>query len=303
MLVAFLALSSALSLAVTNICIRRGTRWASPNQGVVLSALIAPPVFVAIATVNGDLWRVDDVPAEAYALFAVAGVVHFVIGRALNFAAIRAIGASRSSVIVGATPIFAVALAIPILGESISWVVGVGAIIIMIGSVVMTRGGHYADPVGTSAAGIAEVPSAVTGTLLALGASFFWGVSPVLIKLGLDQADVPILGTLVATSAAGLFLGSFLGNPRFMREMVRMDRQAVLWFFLAGCLAAVAQIFRFLALSEGDVTLVVLIMQSIPLFVITLTVAVNRDFEVLNAFVFIGAVFVTVGAVIVTGWS
>jgi uncharacterized membrane protein len=102
---------------------------------------------------------------------------------------------------------------------------------------------------------------------------------------------------------AALVIGSFLSSPRIRREVRLMDRRGTIWYLVAGLLAALAQIFRFFALSEGDVTLVVLIMQVVPLFVIFLTIAINRDFEALNAYVLLGGVFVTAGAVIVTAWT
>lgn len=301
MLVSLFALLGALCIAAGNICVRRGARRINPNHGVLLTVLIGPPIFVALAFIGGEMKHALDLPWQAYVLFASAGVVHFVLGRGLNFSAIRVIGASRSSVIVGAAPVFAVALAVPILGETIGWLVGLGALIIIAGSILMTAGERVRDNSQVGAASVSGSPTMVTqGIGLALGAAFFWGISPILIKLGLGEADFPMLGTLVSYSMAALFMGPFFANPRILRGPVSIDYRGISWFLLAGLFISGGQAMRFLALSHGDVSLVVLLMQSVPLFVIALTVAVNRDVEVLNTYVLVGGLAVTVGAVAIT---
>ena len=72
---------------------------------------MATAVLVLASLLSEDLSQLGDASGEAIALFAVAGVVHFVLGWLfLNMSQMR-IGASRTAPLITLTPLFGVALA------------------------------------------------------------------------------------------------------------------------------------------------------------------------------------------------
>jgi uncharacterized membrane protein len=93
--------------------------------------------------------------------------------------------------------------------------------------------------------------------------------------------------------ASGLLL------PETRREFFAMDPRGAAWYFLAGVFVGMAQFLRYLALSFGSVTVVVLLMQVLPIFVIALSFLINRRLESLNRYVVAGGVLVTLGAIII----
>lgn len=296
---------AALGFALSDIFVRRASRTASPLGGARLTVFIGPPIFAVIAFAVGELRELLTLPWTAYLFFAGAGLVQFIIGRSLFFLAISTIGASRASVILALAPVFSLALAIPLFGESIGLPVILGGSLIMLGPVLITMGRQQErefDRVETVILG-GTVVSFKQGVMLAIGASFAWGTSPVLVKAGLDAADFPVLGTFIAYSMASLALGFVYTSAEPRRELIQMDRRGLSWYVFAGLANMVAQLSIYLALIDGAVTLFVLLMRSSPLFVLLLTFLVNRHVERLNGPIVAGCVLVVLGGATIGLWG
>ncbi|MFQ5872179.1 MAG: DMT family transporter [Dehalococcoidia bacterium] len=300
MLAPLFALLASASFASTNIFIRRGTLWVEPTQGVRLTVLLGVPIFALLATVFGEMVRLGEIPWQAYLLFGSAGAIHFVLGRSAMYFAIQAIGASRSGVIVAVAPLFSIVIAVPLFGESFAWTTALGTLLVILGPILMLQGETKTDNPGPGQVGASTAPAQLTrGMLQALGAALFWGISPILIKAGLNQADLPLLGALISYSVAAIFMGSLLVNRGPRQEFVRMDQRGLQWFFLASLSASLAQFLRYLALSKGDVILVSLLTQTTVVFVFLMTFLINRDIEALNSYVIVGGIVVMLGAALI----
>lgn len=72
--------------------------------------------------------------------FALAGLIHFFIGWTLLSASQRIIGAARTSVILGATPLFATLIGIAFFGELLSLPTTVGILLVVAGVYIVTGG-------------------------------------------------------------------------------------------------------------------------------------------------------------------
>ena len=151
---------------------------------------------------------------------------------------------------------------------------------------------------GAMAASIAPA-QLLRGVTLALGAAVFWGIGPILIKAGLNQADLPFLGLFIAYSVATVLMGSSLVRSSARHRFASMNRRGLLWYVLAGLVSTLAMVLLFEVLSRGDVTLPVLLLQTSVLFVFLLTLLMNRHIDVLNRYVIAGGLLVMLGAAFV----
>jgi drug/metabolite transporter (DMT)-like permease len=301
--VVLLALFSSVAFACSNVSALRGTLQGNPRQGVRLTILLGVPFFIVLAAAFGQLMRFHELPALGWALFAVAGVIHFVGGRTFGYLATREVGASRATVITTLSPVVSIVVAVILFGDTITTAIAVGAALVLLGPILMSQG----DRQGKVRPDAPRVQVEITpdrlrrGVLFGALAAICWGISPILIKAGLTQASLPVLGTLISYVAAGLVMAAGFVTLDVRRDFFGMSGAAARWYVLAGLFVATAQCLRYLALAQGSVTIVVLLMQAVPIFVIALSFLINRRVESLNRYVVAGGALVTVGAIIIAG--
>jgi drug/metabolite transporter (DMT)-like permease len=125
-------------------------RFGLPSRGdAELAALVMTCVaagLAAVATALEQGTRAFEHPREL-ALFALAGLIAPGASQVFFTRAVRDAGPSRASVIVGSAPLFAVAIAIPVLGEPVRLPLIAGAVLIVLAGVVLasepTRPAHF----------------------------------------------------------------------------------------------------------------------------------------------------------------
>lgn len=293
MLAVAFALSAAILFALNAIALRRATAHGPPLAGLLVSAMTSLPVIAVIVMATGEYRHYAEVGSAA-GLFALAALGEFVIGGALFYTAISLIGSSRTGVLVGTYPLFSLVLAASILDERIGLLVAVGGILVISGPIVLARG-EARSPLDLE-------PRSQTsrGILLALGAAASWGLAPIFIKSALDRAPFPLLGNLVAYITSLAVMGALVAEPRFRRSVKSLSRQAVGWYVVAAVIGSGAQVMHFLAIGEGDVSVVVLLIQTQVVFIILLTMLFNRTFETVRPHVIVGAALVVAGAGLIT---
>ncbi len=119
MLVPALAFIAALAFATGNVSTRRATIWAASIHGVRISIFVGPPLFALVALALGETGKLDELTVTAVLLFAIAGLVHFVFGRALIYESIAIIGAPRAVVVSNLSVVFSVVTAVIFLDENL----------------------------------------------------------------------------------------------------------------------------------------------------------------------------------------
>ena len=122
--VCFGAMSVVLRLALAHV--------PDADVGALVTALAGFAVAAVYALAGGV--RID---AEGAAIMAVAGLLSPGSSQLLFTFAIREVGASRTSVVTGAAPLFAVVLALVVLDEPFEIALIVGAGLIVLGGVVL----------------------------------------------------------------------------------------------------------------------------------------------------------------------
>lgn len=302
MLVPLLAIIAAFSFAGGNVSTRRATQWASSIHGVRISIFVGPPLFAIVAVILGEAGKLDELTVKALLLFATAGLVHFVFGRALIYEAISLIGAPRAVVVSNLSVVFSVVTAVIFLGEDITWFFALGGVVVLAGTFLMTRErGYRSGPGAAAATAVISYEQIKRGIPLAVAGALLWGISPIFVKAGLDDTDLPVIATFVSYMAAAVFVGgALLLRPSDRAALAAVDSRARTWFIISGFCTSLAQLLRYLALDEGSVIQVVLIMQpGVPVFAFLLTLLLNRQIESFNRDTILGGLMIIAGTTLI----
>ena len=132
MLGVVLGLSAALGFGGSAVFARLALQYMRPTTVTLVSLLVGAAIMVGLAFALH--------PAEIFALSGVvllwlllSGIINFPFGRLLNYTGVRLVGVSGASTVVGASPLFALVLAISIGGESINQLTLLGTLSIVAG--------------------------------------------------------------------------------------------------------------------------------------------------------------------------
>jgi drug/metabolite transporter (DMT)-like permease len=242
--------------------------------------------------------RVHDIisfPWQSYAWLSLAGIIHFVGGRSLGYAATQLLGANIGSVMGRVAPIAAVTLGISLLGEPLTGGIIAGVLLIVGGVSVAgwkpEMPGHGSNPPS-------HLP--LKGILFGLGSGLCFGTTPLLVKMGLHEPYSPVAATFISYFAATIVLSAFLLSRGRRTTLFGMGNSLFLLFFLAGMLTSVAQLSRYIALSTSAVSIVSPLISTSPIFVLVFSFLFNRKLEAFNRAIILGAIATVVGAIVLT---
>ena len=168
-----------------------------PYVSTFLQLAVATAVLVVASLVSEDLSQLGDATGEAIALFALAGIIHFVLGWLLLNVSQARIGASRTAPLITLSPLFGVVLAVITLGELPDAVALAAIVPIMVGAWLLASRGS---------GGVAIERDSI----FALGTAFMWSLSAVLTVKALEGLDSPLLGVTLGLLAATMALGGAL---------------------------------------------------------------------------------------------
>ena len=254
-----------------------------PWVSTFLQLSVATAVLVLASLISEDLTRLGDASREAIALFAIAGVIHFVLGWLfLNMSQMR-IGASRTAPLITLTPLFGVVLAVVTLGELPSATAMAAIVPIMLGAwILASRGG-----------GDVRIDR---DSIFAFGTAFMWALSAVLTVEALEGLDSPLLGVTLGLLAATAALGGALAARGSFGAIRSIARNTLALKLSAAVLVAFATWFRLLALGETDVAVVLATnLVGVPITLVLAPLMVGRHVEQADARVWAGGLLVIVG--------
>jgi uncharacterized membrane protein len=277
-----MALSSALCSAVASVLIQRGLRGSNFFAGFWINIAVgmiglwsAVLVLVPFSEYN---WR-------AVPYFVFSGVVGTTGGRFFRVVSIQKVGASVASAIGNLAPFISSGLAIVVLGEHVTLPILAGTMVIVVGTILLSLSGKHA---GFEARHLVYP---------FLAASCF-GVVAIARKLGLGYAG-PLFGSAMNITAAMIASSSFVmasGN----HGALRCDRRSLL-YFIGGGIAENSGVFLvLLALGFGDVSVVIPLAGTAPLFVLLLAYLFPTAAEKLSWRVVVGSALIVLGVVLLS---
>jgi drug/metabolite transporter (DMT)-like permease len=252
-----LALGAALFYGSALVMAPAGLRHLGPLQGACISIPTACVMFVVLSPLTID-WTAWD--ARSAGLFALIGCLFPATATLLTFNANRRIGPNLTGALGNLAPLFAVVLAVLVLGESLT-VGEVVAIAIILGGVVLL----YRAPRTN------VVESAGWAFALPIVAAIIRGLVQPMTKLGLEGWGDPFAAVTIGYVMSTLVV---LASSAIMKRgwPVRYHRTGWLWFGLVGVCNGLAVLTMYGALALGTVTIVAPLVACYPLA----TLAVGR---------------------------
>jgi len=247
-----MALSSALCTALATMLIQRGLQGASFYAGawinVVVGAVAAWSAALLLVPLEEYTW-------QAVPYFALSGVIGTTGGRLFRVLAIQKVGAPVAAAINNLTPLVASVLAILVLGEHVTPPIVGGTLVIVAGTILLSLSGRY---VGF------RVPDLAYPFI----AASCFGTVQILRKLGLASAG-PLLGATINVTAALIASTAFVAASGNLGSL-RCSRRSVLYFIGGGIAENGGVFLLLLALGFGDVSVVIPLAGTAPLFVLLL---------------------------------
>ncbi len=303
MLGVFLAALSAATFAFNNASARRGVLTGSVLQALAITVPIGVPLFLLAALASGQLGLLASFSAEAIGLLALAGVLHFVIGRYGNFRAAQAIGANLSGPVIQLSLAVTLVLAIVVLKETLTALRVLGIVLLLAAPALMRNAEVPSTDRAPPESGLPKfVPRYAEGYLFSLVAALLYGVSPFLIRLGLAGSDLGggIVGGLISYTAAAMVVALLLLWPGQLRHAFAISPASLKWFTYSGVSVCIAQMFIYMAYAIAPISVVTPILQLHHVLRVVFARLLNPHHEAFGGRMILGTALSLLGAVILS---
>jgi drug/metabolite transporter (DMT)-like permease len=292
----------AFTFALNNVAMRRGVVTGSVLQGMALTIPFGGLTFLVIATAFGELGQLAMFPTVAVAWLVGQGIVHFVFGRYCNYKSNQLMGVNLSAPVVQLQIVVAMVWAVLTLHEIFTVLQVIGSVLMIAGSFVTQRNaGGGRKPPGPNAPPRFR-PHIVSGSVFALGAALGYGTSPLMAREAFLAA--PGIGTAaggcIAYAAATLCFALVLLKPGAFADIRAISRENLPWFLAGAVTVAISQAFVYASLAAAPLIVVTPILQLSLVFRLGLSQWINREHEVMNPAVIVGAFTAVAGSLLVS---
>lgn len=301
MLGGFFALMSALTFALNQAFARRGVLTGSVIQALCITVPIGAPFFLIIAFLFGYAGEILNFSTASYIWLSLAGVNHFVAGRYFNYWAVQHMGTNLTGPIQQLDIVVSLTLAIWLLGEHLTPLRIIGIVLITF-SPLLTFRSDMAAARGKGPVQLKFTPELGKGYLGAVLSGIAYGISPILVRAGLQDATpgASLAGGAISYAAAAAVLLAFVILTGRTRHVVSVDRTAGGWFAFAGISVGFAQVFRYVALALVPVSVVAPILRVNLVFRLMFSWWLNRDHEVFSAGIILATCLSLFGALLLS---
>lgn len=145
-------------------------------------------------------------------------------------------------------------------------------------------------------------PNFTEGYTFALLSATGYGISPVMVRMGLEDIgpSFSIVGALISYFSAAVVVGCIIFFGRQAAHIREMNGTAIRWFSLAGMLVGISQMLRYVALSIAPVTVVTPIQSTSNMFRVLFAWFINKEHEVFGKWIFIGMFMTMFGVIALT---
>jgi len=126
------AVAASVCWGIGAIFVKLGSQSIQSSTGIFIS-MLASILLVCSLALGMDYGAVQALTPLAVLWFCMVGLVSYVLGRGLNYTAIRYIGVGRATPMVASAPLFAVILAAVFAGERVNLPIAAGTVSIVLG--------------------------------------------------------------------------------------------------------------------------------------------------------------------------
>ena len=278
---ALVALASAACFGAALIVAHYGLRYGGSYAGARVSLSTSFVLWWLIAPFQLDLsmWHLG-----AATIFAIVGLFYPAAVTVLTNESNRLLGPTLTGTIGSTAPLFATALAVLVLGETLTPAIVIGSLTIVGALVVMSWRGS---------------PQASGGwrLLLPIAGAMLRGLAQTLSKLALTLWPSPFAATLISYTVSGAAIWGVTAARPGAEDAYRIRPGGVPWFMAAGILNAVAVLLLYRALHTGRVSVVAPLVALYPLFTLLYSALFMRS-EALTRRVVAGALCAVAGVIV-----
>jgi drug/metabolite transporter (DMT)-like permease len=284
MLAEVVAIFSAMGWAGDSVLVRLGLRKSNIFAAMLISYGVSVTCLWTYLLITTPL---DFFGSPAIFYFLASGCLQPLFARALYYKALTRMGVSRAGPLRGAEPLFATAIAITVLHEQPSLPVYTGTVLI-VGSVWAISSGQSGQPGWR-----------LLDALLPLSAGLVSAVSQTLRKQGLKVLPDPFVAAVTVTSMTLTLFIIFLVATKRVPQL-RVERKSFLFFFTAALIAVAAQVSNFIALGRADVSVIIPLLNTTPLFTVLFSALFLRSMETITPRIIFGAILMVTGIITIT---
>jgi DME family drug/metabolite transporter len=284
LLAEIIAIFSAMGWAGDAVFVRLGTR----KSNIFAAMLISYAVSIALvwiyllATTSLDFLR-----SPAMVFFLISGCLQPLFARALYYEGFSRIGVARAGPLRGAEPFFATAIAVTLLHEHPTLPVYIGTVLIVASVWVI------------SSRDSGQAKWRLWDAGFPLGAALVSAISQTLRKQGLKILPNPFVATATVTSTSLVWLLIFVCTTK-RTHLLRMKRESLVFFVCASLIACSAQLSNFVALARGDLSVIIPLLNTTPLFNVVFSALFLRNVETVTPRIVFGAIVMVAGVVLIT---
>jgi drug/metabolite transporter, DME family len=224
------ALGGALTWALSSVLLSRISRKLHVLAIGAVRCLSSTVFFLLLVPFSGGWHILSGVDLRAIAALVTSVVIVLGVGDTIFLLSARRIGMVRAMPISMTYPLFTVVLAAIFLHEDVTLLVGLGALLILVGVYLLSSGSRAAP---AAPAAKANVP----GILLALGAAVLWAVGTIVLA-PVSQTISPVAANIIRQPAAALMFLVFMPKPQSYREIKKLSRRELLTLIAAGVIAS-----------------------------------------------------------------
>lgn len=219
--------------------------------------------------------------------YVISGCMQPLFARALFYQGITRMGVARAGPLRGIEPLFATAIAVVFFREQPGWQVFLGTILI-VASLWLISGKQAGD-----------TQWRLLDAVFPIGAALISAVSQSLRKQALNVIPDPFIAVAVVTTVSLILLLGFIFATGRTGQL-KMERDGFRFFLCAALVATTAQVANFIALARGDLSVIIPLLNTTPLFTVFFSAIFLRAVENINIRIVLGAVLMVGGIVLIT---
>jgi len=281
----FLAILAAFFLASSVVDIRKGLQRMDYISCSMIITLIGLILLLPITAIFTDFHYIN---YGSTALFIIGGILSPGLVRLFFFKSIEKMGAVIMASIMPAQPIISALLAVLVLSEKPSIGLWIGILSIVVGATVIE----------TSIIGNGKSRRVSLWLLLPITGIFFGGLSDLIRKISLNSFNQPLLGTAIANISSLLPFALMLALSKDPRESNTLTKKNFFLVWKGGLFMTIGWLLSFYALSYGNVTRVIPLVSSQPLFIFLIAHIYLKGIEKITVRPIIGALIMIAGIIL-----
>ena len=270
--------------AIDSILVRFGLRKSNIFAAMLISYVVSITCAWTYLIATTSLAFLKS-PAMIY--YLISGCMQPLFARALFYEGITRIGVARAGPLRGIEPLFAAAIAMLVFNEQPGLQVYAGTFLI-VGSLWLISGKQEHAQQWR-----------LIDALLPISAALISAISQTLRKQALQIVPDPFVAVAMVTTVSLILLLGFVFATGRTRQF-RMNDKSLRFFLAAALIATLAQVANFIALGRGQMSVIIPLLNTTPLFTVFFSALFLRKVETVNLRIICGAVLMVGGVVLIT---